>query len=72
MARVETIRDGYRIQVDGEAVTVITETGLRRVLRPGITVTPYGDAFLLDEAGQVFYRKYGETTWHGISFKQPC
>ncbi|GAP06158.1 hypothetical protein ATHL_01004 [Anaerolinea thermolimosa] len=69
---METIRDGYRIRVEGNTVTVMTASGLRRVLRPGITVTPYGDAFLLDETGQVFYRKYGESTWHGISFsRQP-
>lgn len=66
------IWDGYYLQVEGKTVTVITASGLRRVLHQGITVTPYGDAFLLDETGQVFYRKYGDTTWHGISFsRQP-
>ena len=41
-----------------------------RELPPGLTITPLGDAFLLDDQGYLYYRRFGENEWRGISFSR--
>lgn len=62
--------DRYTLYRDADyRIWLVIVPEKRRVeLLPGVTVTIYGDTFLLDEHGRVYFKKFGEIGWHGISF----